>query len=85
LAGDMTGNVIGPAFGAEPNVSGGLHELANRPGIRGAVIIIRLDTGEYEHIRMGMDMAEHSHAAMIVMESATRRIRTSIETGQTAP
>ncbi len=78
-------NVIGPAFGDEPNVIGGLHELANRKDIRGVVIVLLLETGEYESVRIGMDMAQHSHAAAIVQESATRRIRVSIETGQTAP
>jgi hypothetical protein len=81
----MSGKVIGPAFGDEPNIIGGLHELANRTDIKGLVVVLRLESGEYEHIRMGMDMADHSHAAAIVQESAIRRIRTSIETGQAVP
>jgi hypothetical protein len=78
-------NAIGPAFGDEPNISGGLYVLANRKDIRGVVIVCLLDTGEYESIRLGMDMAQHSHAAAIMQEAALRRIRVSIETGETAP
>jgi hypothetical protein len=81
----MTGNVIGPAFGDEPNVIGALHELANRSDIVGMVIAMRLANGEYEHIRMGMDMEHHSHAAAVVQESALRRIRMSIDSGRAAP
>jgi hypothetical protein len=81
----MTGNVIGPAFGDEPNVIGALHELANRTDIKGLVMVALLDTGEYESIRLGMDMAQHSHAAQVIQESAMRRIRVSIDSGQAAP
>lgn len=77
--------VVSAAFGDDPNIAGGFHELANRTGIEGVVMVLLLDTGEYESIRLGMDMAQHSHAAAIVQESTTRRIRVSIETGDAAP
>jgi hypothetical protein len=81
----MSSNVIGPAFGDDPNISGALHELANRTDIKGLVMVALLDTGEYESIRLGMDMTQHSHAAMVAQESAIRRIRTLIDSGQAAP